>query len=151
MELGKVPPHDIEAEQAILGCMLTDRDSVISAIEVLKEVEFVMIFSFIYSKREGTPAAKMDFVLTEDEIHKNFNTLLEVQNEISKRKNDAYVGRICSVLVEGVSKTNQETLTGRTDSSKIVNFKGDPSLKGTYVNVKITEAHTWSLNGEIVE
>ena len=110
-----------------------------------------MIFSFIYSKREGTPAAKMDFVLSEEEIHKNFNTLLEVQNEISLKKNKEYLGTVRTVLVDGVSKNNPEMLTGRTESAKAVNFKGDESLTGKYVKVKITEAHTWSLNGEIIE
>ena len=62
-----------------------------------------------------------------------------------------YVGRIERVLVDGVSKNNDKTLSGRLDSSKIVNFAGDESLVGKYVNVKITEAHTWSLNGELVE
>ena len=92
----------------------------------------------------------MKFVLSDDEIHENFNRLLEVQNEISKKKNDEYVGRIERVLVDGTSKNNEEMLSGRCDSSKIVNFKGDKSLIGKYVNVKITEAHTWSLNGELV-
>jgi tRNA-2-methylthio-N6-dimethylallyladenosine synthase len=119
-------------------------------LDVLKKVEFDNIFSFIYSRREGTPAAKLDFVLTDEEIHNNFNRLLEVQNEISKKKNDAYVGRIEKVLVDGASKNDETTLSGRCDSSKIVNFKGDKSLVGKYVDVRITEAHTWSLNGELV-
>ncbi len=113
-------------------------------------MEFDNIFSFIYSRREGTPAAKLDFVLSEEEIHSNFNRLLEIQNKISKRKNEEYVGRIERVLVDGVSKNDESTLSGRCDSSKIVNFKGDKSLIGKYIDVKITEAHTWSLNGETV-
>ena len=145
----KIPDIYLSSD-VIVGFPSETNEEFLDTLEVLREVEFDMIFSFIYSRREGTPAAKMDFVLTEEEIHKNFNTLLEVQNEISKRKNDAYVGRICSVLVEGVSKNNDSMLSGRTDSSKIVNFKGDASLKGKYVDVKITEAHTWSLNGELV-
>ena len=114
-------------------------------------MEFDTIFSFIYSRREGTPAAKLDFVLSDGEIHDNFNRLLEVQNEISKRKNEAYVGRVERVLVDGVSKNDSETLSGRCDSSKIVNFKGGRELIGKYVDVKITEAHTWSLNGVLCE
>lgn len=120
-------------------------------LDVLRKVEFDNIFSFIYSKREGTPAAKLDFVLSEEEIHKNFNRLLEVQNEISKRKNDAYVGRIETVLVDGASKNDKNMLSGRCESSKIVNFSGDESLIGKYVKVKITQSHTWSLNGVLVE
>ena len=134
----------------IVGFPTETNEDFEDTIDVLKKAEFDTIFSFIYSKREGTPAAKMDFVLTEDEIHKNFNRLLEVQNEISKKKNDAYLGKTFEVLVDGVSKNNEEMLSGRTDTAKIVNFKGDKSLCGKYVNVKITEAHTWSLNGEKV-
>lgn len=119
-------------------------------VEVLKEVEFDNIFSFIYSRREGTPAAKLDFVLSEKEIHNNFDKLLEVQNEISLRKNQAFVGKVVEVLVDGESKNNSQTLSGRMENTKIVNFKGSPELCGKYVKVKITEAHTWSLNGELV-
>lgn len=118
-------------------------------LDVLREVEFDNIFSFIYSRREGTPAAKLDFVLSEDEIHKNFNRLLEVQNEISKRKNEAYVGRCEKVLVDGASKNDPNMLSGRLESSKVVNFRGDESLVGRYVDVIITEARTWSLNGKL--
>lgn len=135
----------------IVGFPTETKEQFEDTLEVLREVEFDNIFSFIYSRREGTPAAKLDFVLTDEEIHDNFNRLLEVQNEISKRKNDAYVGRIEEVLVDGVSKNNSDTLSGRTDSYKIVNFNGDASLAGKYVKVKITESHTWSLNGELVE
>ena len=120
-------------------------------LDVLRKVEFDTIFSFIYSRREGTPAAKLDFVLSDEQIHANFNRLLEVQNEISKRKNDAYVGKICTVLVDGASKNNPEVLSGRTDTAKIVNFKGAAELAGKYVRVKICEAHTWSLNGELAD
>lgn len=135
----------------IVGFPTETKEDFEETLDVLRRVEFDNIFSFIYSRREGTPAAKLDFVLTEEEIHENFNRLLEVQNEISKRKNDEYVGRIERVLVDGASKNDPDTLSGRCDSSKIVNFKGDKSLIGKYVNVKITEAHTWSLNGEICE
>lgn len=135
----------------IVGFPTETNEDFEETLDVLKKVEFDNIFSFIYSKREGTPAAKLDFVLTDDEIHKNFNRLLEVQNEISKRKNDAYVGRVETVLVDGVSKNDENMLSGRCESSKIVNFRGDKSLIGKYIKVKITQSHTWSLNGEIAE
>lgn len=135
----------------IVGFPTETNEDFKETLDVLRRVEFDNIFSFIYSRREGTPAAKMDFVLSEEEIHRNFDELLSVQNEISKRKNDAYVGRIEEVLVDGASKTDENVLSGRCDSSKIVNFKGDPSLVGQYVKVKITESHTWSLNGVICD
>lgn len=135
----------------IVGFPTETNEDFEETLDVLRKVEFDNIFSFIYSRREGTPAAKLDFVLTEEEIHANFNRLLEVQNEISKRKNEEYVGRIETILVDGVSKNDEHTLSGRCDSSKIVNFKGDKSLIGKYVDVEITEGHTWSLNGKLVE
>lgn len=119
-------------------------------IKVLKEVEYDLVFSFIYSKRVGTPAAVMEDVLSDEEKHRNFDRLLEVQNEISKKKNDAYFGRTEKILVEGVSKTNPDFMSGRTDSGKIVNFPGDTSLTGKFVDVKITETKTWSLCGEMI-
>lgn len=134
----------------IVGFPTETNEDFEETLDVLRKVEFDNIFSFIYSRREGTPAAKLDFVLSDEEIHANFNRLLEVQNEISKRKNEAYVGRIETILVDGVSKNDENMLSGRCDSSKIVNFKGDKSLIGKYINVRITEGHTWSLNGELV-
>ena len=83
-------------------------------IDILKEVEYDTIFSFIYSKRVGTPAAEMEDCLTQEEKHRNFDRMLEVQNEISARKNKEYEGTVQKILVEGVSKNNENTLTGRT-------------------------------------
>jgi tRNA-2-methylthio-N6-dimethylallyladenosine synthase len=135
----------------IVGFPTETNEDFKETLDVIRKVEFDNIFSFIYSRREGTPAAKWDFVLNDEEIHKNFDELLKVQNEISMRKNEEYVGRIEEVLVDGESKTDENTLSGRCGSSKIVNFKGDKSLAGKYVKVRITEARTWSLNGELVE
>jgi len=119
-------------------------------MSLLSEVEYDLIFSFIYSKRKGTPAAEMPDVLTDEEKHKNFDRMIELQNIISKKKNDEYMGRIEEILVEGTSKTNPEFLSGRTSGGKIVNFKGDMSLVGSIVNVEITETKTWSLGGQII-
>lgn len=145
----KAIPDISLSTDVIVGFPTETNEEFEDTLDVLRKVEFDTIFSFIYSRREGTPAAKLDFVLSEEEIHNNFNKLLEVQNEISKKKNDRYIGKTVTVLVDGESKNNPETLSGRTDTGKIVNFKGDKALSGQYVNVKITEAHTWSLNGEI--
>ncbi len=135
----------------IVGFPTETNEDFEETLNVLKEVEFDNIFSFIYSRREGTPAAKLDFVLSEEQIHKNFDRLLEVQNEISLKKNLAFVGKTVEVLVDGQSKNDSSMLSGRMENTKIVNFPGSASLKGKYVKVKITEAHTWSLNGEIEE
>ena len=120
-------------------------------IDLLEKVRYDTVFSFIYSKRTGTPAAKMEDVISEEEKKNNFNRLLEVQNRICAEINSTYKDRVEPVLVEGVSKTDPNTLTGRTDGGKLVHFKGDKSLIGKIVNIKITEPKTWSLMGEIDE
>ena len=82
--------------------------------------------------------------------HARFERLVEAVNEASSKKNAAYVGRIES-LVEGVSKKNEATLTGRTEGFKLVDFAGNRDLIGQMVDVEITEGKTFSLSGKIVE
>ncbi len=120
-------------------------------LDVLEKARYDSVFSFIYSKRPGTPASKMEDVISEKEKKANFNKLLEVQDRISKEINDTYEGKTLKVLVEGPSKTNPDVLAGRTEGGKTVNFKGDESHIGKMINVKITEAKTWSLIGEIAD
>lgn len=120
-------------------------------IDLLERVRYDTVFSFIYSKRRGTPAASMPDVISDEEKKNNFNRLLEVQNRICAEINGTYLNRVLSVLVEGVSKTDTNTLTGRTDGGKLVHFVGDKSLIGKIVNIKITEPKTWSLMGELYE
>ena len=120
-------------------------------LDVLQKVRYDTIFSFIYSKRGGTPAAVMDDPTPMEEKKENFNRMLEIQDKISYEKNKALEGRVMKVLVEGTSKTDESFLTGRTDGGKIVNFKGSLDLKGKLIDVKITEAKTWSLAGETVK
>ena len=134
----------------IVGFPTERQEDFEDTLEMLKKAEYDSIFSFIYSRREGTPAAKLESVLSEEKIHENFNRMLEVQNEISLRKNKAYVGKIVTVLIDGISKTDDKMLTGRTDTAKIVNFPGSAELAGSYRKVRITDARTWSLYGELV-
>ncbi len=142
-------PNLATSTDIIVGFPTEKQEDFEDTLSLLKEAEFDMIFSFIYSKREGTPAALMESVLSEEQKHKNFERMLEVQNEISLKKNKAYEGKRVEVLVDSVSKTDKNMLTGRTDTGKIVNFKGDTSLIGKYVNVTVTKAQTWSLYGEL--
>lgn len=120
-------------------------------IDLLERVRYDTVFSFIYSKRTGTPAATMDDVISPEEKKANFNRLLDVQNRICAEINNTYLNKKEPVLVEGVSKTDPDTLTGRTDGGKLVHFKGDKSLIGKIVNIKITDPKTWSLMGELDE
>ncbi|MBQ6795565.1 MAG: tRNA (N6-isopentenyl adenosine(37)-C2)-methylthiotransferase MiaB [Clostridia bacterium] len=134
----------------IVGFPTETEEDFEGTIKMLETVKYDSIFSFIYSKREGTPAAKMDFVATEEEIKARFDRLLEVQNRISYELNKKCEGEEQMVLVEGVSR-EEGVLTSRNYQNKIVNFKGDESLVGKMVKVKITKAQTWILIGEMCE
>ncbi len=124
----------------------------LETIDVIEKVRFDSVFSFIYSKRGGTPAAKMENQVPEDVKHKHFDILLDVQNRISREINETYADRVEEIMVEGLSKNNPEMMCGRTDSGKIVNFPKDDTLNvGDFINVKITKISTWSLMGERIE
>lgn len=120
-------------------------------LKVLEMVRFDSVFSFIYSKRKGTPAAEIDDLVTEAEKHERFDRLLEVQNRISREINETYEGKELELLVEGESKTDETMLTGRTPTGKIVNFPKQEDISvGDYVWVKIDKISTWSLAGSVI-
>jgi len=118
-------------------------------LSLVREVRYDSAFTFLYSIRRGTPAAEFADQIPEDVKHARFNRLVDAVNEESMKKNAAYVGRIERVLVEGVSKKNDHTLTGRTEGFKLVDFAGDKRLIGNMVDVEITEGKTFSLTGRI--
>ena len=127
-------------------------EDICDTIEVCEKVRYDSAFTFIYSKRRGTPAAKMENQIPEDVKHERFDRVLEVVNRISNEINSQYEGKIVEVLVEGSSKKVDEILTGKTRQNKTVNFTGgDESLIGKLVDVKITEPRSFSLNGELVK
>lgn len=117
-------------------------------MDIIEKVRFDSIFSFIYSRRNGTPAAKMEDVLSAEQIHKNFDRLLERQKEIGLEKNMKYNGKTVEILVEGRSKSNPEFMTGRTESNKLIHFEGSDELTGKYINVKITKVLTFYMLAE---
>ena len=86
----------------------------------------------------------------EDIKSERFNRLKTLADKITEEENEKYVGTIQKVLVEGVSKTNNDVLTGRTKSSKVVNFVGDKNLIGKEVDIRIVSQHIWYLKGEII-
>ena len=116
-------------------------------LDVLQKVKFEQIFMFIYSRRTGTVADKMENQVDESSKHTRFDKLKALYEEIIKEKNKEYVGTIQNVLVEGKSKTNEKMLTGRTESNKVVNFEGDESLIGQIIKIKIISEHIWYLKG----
>ncbi|MBE7041104.1 MAG: tRNA (N6-isopentenyl adenosine(37)-C2)-methylthiotransferase MiaB [Ruminococcaceae bacterium] len=134
----------------IVGFPNETKEDFEETIKVLEAVRFDSVFSFIYSKRQGTPAAIMEDSISNEEKHANFDRLLEVQNRISREINDSCFGKTFELLVEGESKTDENMLTGRTPEGKIVNFpKEDGISVGDYIHVTVTKTNTWSLLGEI--
>lgn len=119
-------------------------------LSLVKEVEYDSAFTFLYSIREGTPAAKYENQIPDEVKHKRFNKLLEAVNLISEKKNKEYEGKIVEILVEGKSKNDGSKLMGRTRTGKLVNFEGLESSIGKLINVKITKAQAFSLVGEEV-
>ena len=117
----------------------------------VKEAEYEGAFTFIYSPREGTPAATYPNPLTEEQKHDRLNQLIEVVNEYSLKGNKRFEGKVVEVLVDGVSKNNEQMVSGYSEHNKLVNFEGDSSLIGSLVKVKITKAYSWHLFGEIVK
>lgn len=127
----------------------TDKDFE-ETLDVLRLVEFDQVFMFIYSRRIGTPAAEMEDPYSYEDKHRNFEKLVKLQNDLSKKANDAYLGKNVEVLVEGTSKNDPSKYTGRTRTGKVVNFGGTDGIIGKLVNVNINEIHSWFLNGEMV-
>ena len=119
-------------------------------LSLLKEVRYDMIFSFIYSPREGTPAAKMDCQIDRKVANDRYARLLSLQDTITDERNARFVGRTMKVLCEDISKTDPTMMTGRGDTPRPVHFQGDHSLTGQFVDVKITKSDLFSLCGEIV-
>lgn len=118
-------------------------------LSLIREVGFTSLFTFIYSKRPGTPAAGMDDPVSDEEKGRRFRELLDIQEEIAAGRCASMVGTIEKVLVEERSKT-EGVLCGRTSGNIIVEFPGGDDLIGTFRDVCITEARNWILRGEPV-
>lgn len=120
-------------------------------ISLYKEVGFEAAYTFIYSPREGTPAAKMVDNVPMEVKKERLQRLNALVNEFSAASMKKYQDEIVEVLVEGESKNNPDILAGYTRKNKLVNFKGPKTAIGKIVKVKVTDAKTWSLNGEMIE
>ena len=120
-------------------------------LELVKEVGYSSAFTFIYSRRNNTPADMMLNQVSEEDKHHRFNRLVAAVNERVIAQNKAEEGNILEVLVEGNSKNDAEKLTGRTRTGRLVNFTGEGINAGDIVNVKITRAQNFSLIGEAIK
>ena len=121
-------------------------------LSLIEEVRFDALFTFIFSPRVGTPAAKMEDPMPMAEKKANFQRLVDAQNAISAEKHAAYIGKTLRCLVDGVCQEEGYALTARTPGNRLVRVvEGDESLIGSFREVKITGANTWSLWGELVQ
>ena len=119
-------------------------------ISLCEEVRYDAMFTFIYSKRVGTPAASMPDPYTREQKQKHFDRLTEVSNRISGEKHKEYEGKTLRVLVDGETGRDEYNLSSRTNGGRLVHLKGESSLIGNFIDVKITASNTWALYGEIV-
>ena len=119
-------------------------------LSLVEKAKFDSAFTFIYSPRKGTPATEMPDQVPEEVKKERIYQLIELQNKVSLELNQALVGTQVEVLVEGVSKSDSQMLTGKTRTAKTVVFPGNQGLIGELVKVKITEAQTWSVVGELI-
>lgn len=134
----------------IVGFPGETEEDFLDTLDVVEKAKYDTAFMFMYSIRTGTKAAEMTEQVKESIKNERLQRLIEVQNKISKEINKTYEGNTYKILVEGRSRKNQEVFTGRTDSNKVVLFNADDSLVGKFVNVKIKEARTWTLYGDII-
>ncbi|MBQ9298358.1 MAG: tRNA (N6-isopentenyl adenosine(37)-C2)-methylthiotransferase MiaB [Clostridia bacterium] len=118
-------------------------------LDVVKQVGFEQVFMFIYSKRVGTPAEKMENQIPENIKHERFDRLKELVENQMQENNKKYIGTVQNILIEGKSKTNENMLTGRTNTNKVVVLEGKEELIGKIAKVKIVSEHMWYLKGEI--
>jgi len=120
-------------------------------LDIVERARYDSAFTFIFSPREGTPAAKMKNEVPAGIKSERFDRLLASLNRISLENNSALLGRELEVFIEGVGKRDENILTGRTRTNKVVNFEGSADLVHTEAVIRITQAKTWSLRGELLE
>lgn len=118
-------------------------------MRVVEQVRYDAMFTFIYSKRAGTPAAEMPDPFTREQKQVHFDRLVEAQNIISEEKHREYIGKTERVLIDGKDREDG-ILTGRTSGGRLVRTQADEKYIGQFADVKITDCNTWALRGEIV-
>ena len=131
----------------IVGFPGETEDDFEDTLDVVSKVKFEQVFMFIYSRRVGTPADRMENQIPEEIKHKRFDRLKALVESQIEENNKNYVGTIQKVIVEGTSKNNEKMLTGRTYSNKVVVFEGEKELIGTMQELEIISEHMWYLKG----
>ncbi len=143
-------PNVTFSTDIIVGFPGETEEDFADTLDVVKKVNFEQVYMFIYSRRVGTPGDKMENQIPEEIKHERFNRLKELVESQIAVKNKEYVGTTQTVLIEGKSKTNEQMLTGRTDSNKVVVLEAQEDLIGKMANLKIVSEHMWYLKGEVI-
>ena len=141
-----VMPELVLTSDVIVGFPGETEEEFEETISLIQQVHYDSLFTFIFSPRTGTPAASMEDPTSKEEKNRRFDRLCNVQNEISVQIHENYVGKVMRCLVDGKDKN---LLTARTEGGRLVRFAGCDELIGTYQNIAITGATTWSLTGEL--
>ncbi len=141
-------PNVVFTTDIIVGFPGETEEEFEDTLDVVRKVKFEQVFMFIYSRRVGTPADRMENQIPEEIKHKRFDRLKELVESQMQENNQKYIGTIQKVIVEGISKNNPNMLTGRTDSNKVVVLEGEKDLIGTMQEIKIVSEHMWYLKGE---
>jgi tRNA-2-methylthio-N6-dimethylallyladenosine synthase len=144
-------PHSSITTDIIVGFPNETIEDFNETLDVVNTCKFDGAYTFIFSPRVGTPAAKMADNVTLEEKNQRLYKLNELINKYSKEANDRYLNKIVPVLIEGTSEKDENMLMGYTDTMKLVNVKADKKYIGKIINVKIKEIKTWSMDGEIAE
>ena len=142
-----VMPDLVLTSDVIVGFPGETEEEFEETISLIEEVRYDSLFTFIFSPRTGTPAAKMEDPTPKEEKNRRFDKLCARQNAISEDIHKSYIGKTLRCLVDGKDKDN---LTARTEGGRLVRFQGPETLIGSYQNLRITGATTWSLTGELI-
>ncbi len=142
-------PHASLSTDIIVGFPGETEEDFTQTLDIMQQVHYSQAFTFMYSKRSGTPAATMDEQVPLDVKKRRLQELLAVQNQRSLEWRQSMVGQTYEVLVEGPSKGNPDRLAGRTRTNELIVFPGDISLTSQLIDVKVVEAGSWTLFGEI--
>lgn len=146
----KYIPNCSISTDIIVGFPGETKEDFQDTLDVVKKLKYDLAYTFIYSKREGTPASSMPDSVSSAEKKERLQTLNELINKYAKENNLKYQDKVVDVLIEGHSD-KFDNLMGYTDTMKLVNIKGDKKYIGKIVKVKITDVKTWSLDGEIID
>ncbi len=149
-QLKELIPDIVLTSDIIVGFPGETTEEFEDTLKVLEEVRFDALFTFIYSPRQGTPAASMDDPMPREEKLANFNRLTALQDRISEEKHAAYVGRTARCLIDGASDDERYDLTARTPGNRLVRVVGADARPGQFRDVRITDSNKWSLFGELI-